>query len=461
MSECRWVGLAPSAAQVSSVTVTAYSATTLYSINLGLYTVSILGTGGTTATTAAALVAALQLTTTPIIFQTITWSVLGSTITGTAINAGVPFTFTATVAGSSGTFGAVSTSVPSSGPNDWSTAANWSTGAVPVTGDDVFIDNTADFITYGLGQSAVTLLSLNVALSFTGQLGLPKINTSQATPYSEYLPDYLAIGATTQNIGYDQGNGSQLIKINNGSVATTLNLMGSGQSALTGLEPVLWKGTGTTTINAIGGQLGVAVYGGETATLATLNVTGATVRCSSGVTLTTVNNSGGTIEINSAATLVHQTSGSITIFGTGDVTTLSISGGTVSYQSSGTVTTANIRSGAVVDCSVNLSARTFTTANLYAGGALLDPFGTLNFASGGGALNIIDDLGSSTFVGGKNSTLQVTCCLWWKQRWRSRKQPGRGSMPRPVFKGWRVSQRRNAVLTLAPGSRPARSHIRR
>lgn len=52
---------------------------------------------------------------------------------------------------------------------DWSVAGNWSPSGVPVTGDDVFIEQGSDAIIAGLNQTAVNLASLRI--SFMGSIG--------------------------------------------------------------------------------------------------------------------------------------------------------------------------------------------------------------------------------------------------------------------------------------------------
>ena len=50
-----WFGVATAAAQISTVTIGTYDATTTYKVTIGGQTISTVGTGGTNATTATAL----------------------------------------------------------------------------------------------------------------------------------------------------------------------------------------------------------------------------------------------------------------------------------------------------------------------------------------------------------------------------------------------------------------------
>lgn len=104
-------------AQVSTAVITAYDTATTYKVTIGGVVVSVVGQGGTTATTATALRTALNASTHPY-FAAITWSGSGSDITGTADTAGVPFIATSSVTAGTGTFSAFSTTTASAGPND-------------------------------------------------------------------------------------------------------------------------------------------------------------------------------------------------------------------------------------------------------------------------------------------------------------------------------------------------------
>lgn len=125
-----WRGDAQAVAQVVTVVVTADDAATTYTITINSKTVSVLGAGTGVNDTATALQEALAASTIPE-FQEVTWTVSTATITGTASTPGVPFTATSSVSGGTGTIGSVTQTVANSGPNVWSTPANWTLGYVP------------------------------------------------------------------------------------------------------------------------------------------------------------------------------------------------------------------------------------------------------------------------------------------------------------------------------------------
>jgi hypothetical protein len=258
---------------------------------------------------------------------------------------------------------------------DWSVTTNWSGSVVPVTGDTVYIQNSAVSITAGLAQSAVTLAALYIDQTMTGTIG-----TASA---------YLQIGATLCTIGNPSlssiaSNGSTRIKLDFGSVQTAVTIINTASSSTeTGLPPLRMIGThASNTCAILAGRAGWAVnLPGETSTVATLNVLGGTIYMGTGSTLTTIKQGGGTIVINSAATTITQDAGTITTQGSGAITTLSASG-TANLNSTGTITTLNMRNGCLVDFKGNLTARTVTTPKLWAGAKLNDPFGVITYTNG-------------------------------------------------------------------------------
>ncbi len=170
-------------------------------------------------------------------------------------------------------------------------------------------------------------------------------------------------------IGRGVGNGSQRLKFNTGADPCALTLYASGTSA-DSLPAVLWKGTSASnSLVLIGGDLGVAVFGGEVATLATINASGGALLCGLGVTLSgALTNAGATQTFGSAiATSLVQIGGATTINGTGAVAALTVRSGSVTYNTSGTLGGTPIISGdGELDFSGNAIATTVSgTINLY------------------------------------------------------------------------------------------------
>lgn len=366
MASVNWRGDAAAVAQVNTVTPANVLTTNTFTVTINGKSVTFTSSSNTVAHVTAGLTALLQACTYAE-FTELTFTDSTTCITITANTAGVPFTQTSSASGGTAT-NVTATTTASSGPNDYSTAANWSGGAVPSSSDDVTIDGDNDIL-YGLAQSAVTLTSLTIPSTFTGVIGNPEENDNG---YIEYRKTYLEISATTITIGRGNGAGSGRIKLNVGSVQTAVTVHKTAKPTAgiaAGLGSVIFKGThASNTLTAVDGYVSIAPFGAETATVATLRCDSANVICSSGVTLTTVTHAGnGTLTISSAATTVNQNvgAGPLNVIGSGAITTLNCWGGTTSYQGSGTVTTLNVGPNATIEFETNPIARTVTTANLY------------------------------------------------------------------------------------------------
>lgn len=249
---------------------------------------------------------------------------------------------------------------------DASVAGNYSPASVPVAADELFIEanpsGTDVSITSGLTAfSALTLLSLNISQTYTGSIG-----TTSA---------YLVANATTVNIGYQYGStsiasGSPLIRLNLGTVQSTVNIFNSSSSStLTNAGPISLLGThASNVLNIEAGTVSVATDPTEVSTLATIN-SGGGLFLGSGCTLTTINAFGGTCLIRSALTTLTQTGGAVVTAGTGAITTANVYSGSYVAGSTGTITALNIQSGSV-DFSQDPRAKTVTTCNVFNGASL-------------------------------------------------------------------------------------------
>lgn len=156
----------------------------------------------------------------------------------------------------------------SAGPNHWGGTGNWEdeTGTLaadPANADDVIVPASVPDILYDLGQSSITLDSLRIDLG-AGRIGLPRWN---AGGYREHLRQYLEIGATSVQIGTGAGNELQRVKLNFGSVQTTVEVLTSGSGTEPGIPAVQLVGThASNTLTVIAGSVGLAVHPGETST---------------------------------------------------------------------------------------------------------------------------------------------------------------------------------------------------
>lgn len=281
-------------------------------------------------------------------FQELTATVNSSTVTLTGNTKGVPFTLSSaeTTAGT-GTATA-STVTAATGSHFWSDVDNWGGSAIPADSDVVYLDHSDVSVLYGLNQSSIQPAEMYVPLSFTGQVGLPQVN--EAGGYAEYRDTYLRIGPAALQIGAGAGNGSGRLKFDSGTDICALTVLGSGSSA-DELPAVLWKGTNAgNTLVLRGGTLGVALFGGEAATLDDITVDGGELTLGAGVTLT------GDIVVNGGSVVISShvdgtltvTGGAVVIEGAGAVDQLTVRGGVVTYNTTGTLGGNTVVSGSGV-----------------------------------------------------------------------------------------------------------------
>jgi len=392
MATIYWLGTADAVAQITTVQITAFDAATTYSLSVGGTVIASVAGNTDAATTATDLATAWNNSTHP--WATgITASASTDTVTLTADTAGVPFTVTSAVSGGTGTIGSPTTTTASAGPNDWSTAANWSGGAVPVAADDVIIADSTVNICWGLDQSSVTLASVTIEATYTGKIGLDRTafatsadGDTQNTSKAEYREDYLKIGADAIDIGVHTGPGtpagSQRLKISNtkaGASTTQVHRTASAASE-SGQPPVrLLAANSAADIIVRGGIVGIAVdEPGETATVGDLSISAGSLYVGDGCTLSTLTLDGGTCLLRAAATVatVNANSGTLTTDGDYGITTLTVNGATVYANNTpatgSAITTANLTSG-TLDTTQTTTTRTIATLNLTGGSLVANP----------------------------------------------------------------------------------------
>jgi len=396
MAKKYWKGGAGAVAQISTIQITANDTATTYEVTIGGVTVSVPGNAGGVNSTATDLQVALAASTDPY-FSAITWTVATDTVTGTAAVAGVPFVATTSVTGGTGTIGAPSTTTASAGPNDWSTADNWSDGIVPATGDTVILADSAVNISWGLDQNAITLTELRIEQTYTGKLGLARsvfatssdADTTDATA-TEYRQDYLKAGVTTLTIGQHLGPGNSAgsgrLKIDNvktGASTTTIHNTGTGVEANLPAVRLLAANAGADLYvrNAPGG-VGVAVdEPGETSTIGSVVISDITqvsrVFLSDGVTITTWQQAGGDNVLQAAATVttVDVDGGVLLTDGDFGITTCNVTGGILHPHNApatgNAIGTLNL-TGGTVDATGSGASRTWGTVNPDGGALKLD-----------------------------------------------------------------------------------------
>ena len=206
----------------------------------------------------------------------------------------------------------------------------------------------------------------------------------------EYRERYLKIGATQIVIGRGEGAGSGRVRLDTGSVQTTINVLNTGSSADSDAKAVVWKGThAANTVQVSKGSFAAAHFAGETATIASLKqsyrnnqASDSDVRLGPGCTLSgcTITKLGGTLELNSTIAALVQAAGETTILA-GSPTSLVITGGAVRYRSAGTYGAATVSGGGELDFRQDLQARIGTNTTLRKGAVLRDPGKTVTFTN--------------------------------------------------------------------------------
>lgn len=370
-STCVWKSGAAAVNQVQTYTFAGtWTNTDVITIVIGAKSWSFVTGSATIATFLTALQTAFANLDTSVYpeFGTVTMTnPTGSTITLTANTAGQPLASTFSTNSASGTIGGASsstgsTTTASSGPYDWSTAANWSTNTVPATGDTAIIDLDGAIISFGLDQHTVTLASLQF-LARTCAIGLNRVNN---LGYPEFLPNYLKIGATACTINSEQ---TSQIKVDFYTVQTTCNVLNSGQ-AINEVPAILLCGTNASNVfNITKGQVGFAFFGGDLLTFATCTqgsqgggISDSSIIMGLGTTIGTITKSSGTTTINTAiGTAFTQLAGTATIWGSGSVAGLAVEGGNVIYNTTGALGTGTTVSGSgILDFSQDTRAKTIT-----------------------------------------------------------------------------------------------------
>jgi hypothetical protein len=295
-------------------------------------------------------------------FQEIAWASSPITIVGTAKTAGLPFVVTFNTNSVSGTINGASmttgtATIASAGPADASTLANWSTGTLPQSGDDLVFAGTSADCLYGAGALAgLRFASLTIDLSYSGKLGLSYSNPAR---YVEYRERYLQIGAAIIDIGNGPGNGSGRINLDCGAVQTVVTLNGSGPPSEAGSRSVNWKGTHPANVlNLNKGSFAAAPCLGEMATVATWNQSyqndphhDVDAFAGRGCTIATINKTGGALVVNSGFVTLNHGPGDAgeCSLAAGAPGTLNVTGGNVRYRTGGAYAAITTGDSGLVD----------------------------------------------------------------------------------------------------------------
>lgn len=261
----------------------------------------------------------------------------------------------------------LATPTTATGPNNLNDAENYSTGALPVNGDTLIIDDpqAGDILWNVDALSAVTLAKLVIRQSFENKkIGLSDHNGQ----YYEYRAVEFAIGATSIELGNGSGNGWRLLRLNTGTVQTAIEQLNSGRSQDSSQKATMWRGThASNTAEILGGEFGVAVDQADLATLLTFKVLASDVAGNSpdifagpGLTLGTAEIDGGNAVLNSAiGTALTLNGGQVVLRGSGAVAQFNGLGGKLVYNTSGTLGGNTVLAG---DCELDFSQDMSTKA---------------------------------------------------------------------------------------------------
>lgn len=377
----RWLGSSAAVKQVVTLVVGSNTSTHTFITTMNGKSITVTADGVlTTAQLASEIQEALADSDIPE-FREVDWTVDSSTVTGTAVTAGVPFEVS-----KSGTGTYTLTAVTdSSGPNHVDDVGNWSAGTLPDAAEDILIDgDTADLL-YGFdGITPAAYASFKVMASFEGNIGLPYWNTLGYVEYRDRAwPMDTAVPVT---VGEGDGRGPARVNIDQ-DTALALTVHKTQPRQAPDIPVVNVYGCSSGTLNAIAGD--VAIGGDDptqAGTVATLNINeNATVTVGPGCTVTTCNQLGGTVNSYGALTTLNSKTGETTLFS--NPTTVTADGGTIWGRFTGTVTTVTLRKSGQetprLDFSLDPRARTFTNHSVTGGAVLNDPDGTTVWSNGG------------------------------------------------------------------------------
>ncbi len=417
MSIVTWTGNALDQKQISTITVAltwAAGDTATLTINGKDLIVTVGATGTSTANVAIAIKEAWQAATrldgtgtTDATsnaggqefgeFSEATATVSGSVVTLVARQAGKPFTLTVTEATVGNGTATGATAQAATGKEFWSNGDNWDGNAVPVSDDTVIFRDTNVSCRYGLPNGTLEV-TLQVWMSFTGEVGLPAINRDNPSlPYHEYRQRYVRLD--------DDGGGTNIAhRFGLGKDGIGFRLFNLKHSTLK-CSPIVYN-TGLPLADRIGTKaLNICC----TANTSTLSIFGGSVDFSSQDSGTsaflTVTQSGGDSRGIAAIYTTNGTAtiqgGNMTVGGTGTIATLTCRGGNLRVENqTGTITGVTVYPGGTVDYASAASVTaasifggaldlrscpgcTFANLYVYPGGKFLDPYQSLTISTTG------------------------------------------------------------------------------
>lgn len=340
MATVIWRGTAPAVQGVKKATPANVAIGNTFTITFaGGRVFTFTATAATVANVTAGLVALLQASGDPLI-QTMTFEDATTFVQVTGQPDGEDFDFTSSASGGTATLTKATITAPS-GPNWWTTAANWAGGSVPTDADTAVAESDVPIL-YGL----VTGISENAANLIVGGrqvIGLPQFDPRGFSNVG-YRATFLEASFSTVTIRTTGGR----CKVDTKAAASIARVFQTG-SPLDQNERACEIRGSDLSIDIAGGSVGIGAIrdtsatGSTSATVSTLRVTNgpdsqAEVTIGPIAAVTTLNMAGGTVVCEKNLTTVNKSAGDLTIQGTATVGTLNNDGGRVWYDSSGTIT---------------------------------------------------------------------------------------------------------------------------
>ena len=401
MATIYWAPTKTAVAQVGTLTISGFHASTVYTIDVGGITIVSQQGVSDAFTTGTRMVTAWNDSTHP---YTTGITASGDTVMTFTGTAGIPFTLTTTDTGGSGTIGSYAAVTACDGPNFFGTGDNWynpsagTYGTAPTGGDTLIIGDSDINICWGLDQNSITMALITILATYTGRIGLDYTAVAITNPNGETVDEsareyrdlYLKIGSTLLDIGQRSVSGSpagsKRMMINTHTAASTVTVYSTASSSADTGRPScrLLCNSASTVIRvreAQGGGVGLAAEEpNESLVAATLFVedtsSGNVVSAGPGAAITNWHQRGGTnkyFRTSGTITEVNVRNGTLLLEGGAACTNLKSYGGVVSANMSGTIATLTL-DGGTVDFSESTEDRAVTTLNMLDTGKIIyDP----------------------------------------------------------------------------------------
>ncbi|NQU76043.1 MAG: hypothetical protein HQ546_07015 [Planctomycetes bacterium] len=397
MATLLWRGDALAVAQIDTLTPANVGIGDTFTATINGKSITVTATAATVANVTGLMTTAWNATEIPE-FAEVTASDSTTHVTLTADTAGKPFTVTATEADGDAsddqTFSQATTTA-NAGPNVLA-AANFrdisdDSMGLPTSGDFVHFKDSSVSMLYALEAiSGVDLGGLHIWASYTGSIGLPRLNEDQdggaELDYDEYRPLALLHEGGPLFIGEGSGAGSGRIKLDTATYICTAIVYKTGSSPDDNYAVQIDSYKNTSTLMIYEGEVDLGADPMDDGLWATVTVKGnGKVRThyprAEITTLTAGENA--ICEIYDDCTTTWVTGSADVTFGPGIATQTVIHclSGTIRHLGDNTITTLHIGVGGAFDASNAMGTLVITNCTCAAGAAIVDPNNRTNFSN--------------------------------------------------------------------------------